>query len=99
MILKSKIFETTFHQRIPKNMCKICDAKKIEKQFLVKAEAVAQSFEKLLFAKVSENSQENAHGRVFVVTLQAPMLQFNDKKATNKDGSQNCYYLETQQRI
>ena len=48
---------------------------KQRQQFLGKAEAVAQSFEKKLFLKILENSHKMVCDRMLIVTLQTHILQ------------------------
>ena len=48
---------------------------KQRQQFLVKAEAVAQSFEKKLFLKILENSHKMVCDRMLIVTLQTHIFQ------------------------
>ena len=48
---------------------------KQRQQFLGKAEAVAQSFEKKLFLKILENSHKMVCDRMFIVTLQTHIFQ------------------------
>ena len=57
------------------------------------------SFEKQLLSKTLENFLGKACDKVPLIKLQTQILQFYFKRASNKDDSQNDYFVEQKQPV